>query len=345
MRALRIGPTALAVLTFALLQLTSPDSVSAQAWVPGKGWGSVSIGYKNLYVQDHLDMFGNRFDKGQIRTQVVSMDVDYGVSRRLAVNVGLPLNFLKYTGTSPHTADGIKVLDDGKYHGGPQDFRFGLRYSLVRTGPVMITPFAEGIVPSHDYITFAHAAQGRGLRELLVGTNLGWQGGEGFLSKAFAQTRINYSFVEKVLGRSHNRTNIDAEVGYFLTRRLAVTGIASYAKNHGGLDWDSTKGRLQDQVTPEEYLKHDELMRSDQLDVGGGGSFLINRSTSVYANVLTMAWGINGHALNMGVIVGVNFRFRSHKPNVSPNLLEQESAYLGSTIPPIIRNAELRTCH
>jgi hypothetical protein len=345
MRPLRIGPTGLVVLTFALLQLTSPASISAQAWVPGKGWGSVSLGYKNLYVKDHLDMLGNRLDKGQIRTQVVSMDVDYGVSRRLAVNVGLPLNFLKYTGTSPHIADGIKVLDDGKYHGGAQDFRFGLRYSLVRTGPVMITPFAEGIVPSHDYVTFAHAAQGRNLRELLVGTNLGWQGGEGFLSKAFAQTRINYSFVEKVLGRSHNRTNIDAEVGYFLTPRLALTGLASYAKHHGGLDYDSTK-TPRDQWTQQEYLKHDELMRSDQLDVGGGGSFLINRSTSVYANVLTIAWGINGHALNMGVIVGINFRFRSHKPNVSPNrLAEQESAYLGSTIPPIIRNAELRACH
>ncbi len=344
MHALRIGPAVLVVLIFVFLQLVSPASVSAQAWVPGKGWGSVSIGYKNLYVRDHLDMLGNRLDKGQIRSNVVSMDVDYGVSRRLAVNLGLPLNFLKYTGTTPHIADGIKVLDDGKYHGGAQDFRFGLRYALVRTGPVMITPFAEGIVPSHDYVTFAHAAQGRNLRELLVGTNLGWQGGEGFLSKAFAQTRINYSFVEKVLGRSHNRTNIDAEVGYFLTPRLAVTGIASYAKHHGGLDYDSTK-TPQEQWTPQEYLKHDELMRSDQLDVGGGGSFLVNRSTSVYANVLTIAWGINGHALNMGVIVGINFRFRTRHPNVSPNLVEQEAAYLGSIIPPIVRNAELRSCH
>src|SRR5215467_6672267 len=98
MRALRTWPTGLVVLTLALLQLTSPAGVSAQAWVPGKGWGSVSIGYKNLYVKDHLDMWGNRLDKGQIRTHVASIDVDYGVSRRLAVNVGLPFNFLKYTG-------------------------------------------------------------------------------------------------------------------------------------------------------------------------------------------------------------------------------------------------------
>ena len=326
------------------LQFASLASLSAQAWVPGKGWGNVSIGYKNLYVRDHLDMLANRLDRGQIRANVVSMDVDYGVTRRLAVNLGLPLSFVKYTGDYPHIAEGIRILDDGKYHGGAQDFRFGLRYNLVRTGPVIITPFAEGIVPSRDYVTFAHAAEGRALRELLVGTNIGWQGGESFLSKAFAQTRINYSFVEPVLGYSHNRTNIDAEVGYFLTPRLAVTGLISYAKHHGGLDLDSTKP-LDQQWTKEELLKHDELMRADQLDLGGGASFMINRSTSVYANVLTIASGINGHALNMGVIAGINFRFRTRHPTVSPNLVEEKSALLSSMIPPLFSNRDLlRSC-
>jgi hypothetical protein len=343
MTAARIRSIAL-VLIFCLLPLFTPNEASAQAWVPGKGWGNVSIGYKNLYVKDHLDMLGNRFDRGQIRTNVVSMDLDYGVTRRLAVNVGLPLSLVKYTGASPHKADGIPFLDDGKYHGGAQDFRLGLRYNLVRNAPVVITPFVEGFVPSHDYVTFAHAAVGRNLRELLVGTNIGWQGGESFLSNAFFQTRINYSFVEHVLGRSHNRTNIDAEVGYFLMPRLAVTGIASYAKHHGGLDWDSSK-TIDEQWTQEEFLKHDELMRADQLDVGGGASFMVSRSTSVYANVLTMAWGINGHALKTGIIAGINVRFRGRHPKVSPNIADQETAYLGSTIPPMVRNAELRACH
>ena len=234
------GRVALVALTFSFLQLVAPSSASAQAWVPGKGWGNVSIGYKNLYVKDHLDMNGNRQDKGRIRSNVLAMDLDYGVTRRLAVNIGLPLTMVKYTGINPHQADGIKFLDDGTYHGGFQDFRFGLRYNLVRSGPLIITPFTEGIVPSHDYVTYAHAAEGRGLRELLVGTNVGGQGGESFLPNAFFQARVNYSFVEHTLGRSHNRTNIDAEVGYFVTSRIAVTGIASYARHHGGLDYDSS---------------------------------------------------------------------------------------------------------
>jgi len=325
-------------------QFITASIAYGQAWVPGKGLGNVSIGYKNLYVKDHLDMLGNRLDRGKIRSNVASMDLDYGVTRRLAVSVGLPLTMVKYTGTTPHIAEGVPVLDDGNYHGGAQDFRFGFRYNLVRNGPVIITPFAEGVVPSRDYVTFAHSAIGRDLRELLVGSNIGWQGGEdSFLSHAFSQTRINYSFVEPVLGMSHNRTNIDAEIGYFITPRLAVTGLASYAKHHGGLDYDSSKTFLQ-QWTPEEYLHHDQLMRADQLDVGGGASFMINGSTSVYANVLTIAWGINGHALNTGIITGINIRFRARHRKVSPNVAEQE-AFLGSTIPPMVRNAEVRTCH
>ena len=325
--------------------LLNPNAASAQAWVPGKGWGSVSIGYKNLYTKDHLDELGNRLDRGRIRSNILSMDLDYGVTRSLAVHVGLPLSMVKYTGNTPHYNPSVRFIDDGTYHGGFQDFRFGARYNLVRNSPVVITPFVEGVVPSHDYVTFAHSAIGRGVRELLVGTNIGWRGGESFLPNAFFQTRINYSFVQRVLNISHNRTNVDAEVGYFVTPRLALSAIGSYEKHHGGLDFDSSKTAAE-QWTPEEYLNHDALIRADQFDAGGGVSFLVNRSTSVYANYLTMAWGINGHALNSGIIVGVNVRFRARHPHVSENFSEQEIPDRAQLLPSVSQtNGLLRACH
>src|SRR5262245_49779907 len=102
MRALRIGPIAFVTLTLSFLKLAAPATSSAQAWLPGKGWGDVSIAYKHIYVRDHLDMTGKRADKGQIRSHVMSMDLDYGITRRLAFNVGVPLSTLKYTGNDPH---------------------------------------------------------------------------------------------------------------------------------------------------------------------------------------------------------------------------------------------------
>jgi hypothetical protein len=161
--------------------------------------------------------------------------------------------------------------------------------------------------------TFAHTAIGRDLHELLVGTNVGWQGGESFLSNAFFQSRINYSFVERVLGRSHNRTNIDTEMGYFLTPRLALSGLVTYQRHHGdALDHDSTRGL--DQWTDEEFHHHDQLMRTNMLDVGLGTAFLLNGKTSVYANALHTVWGINGHPIQAGLIVGINWRFRTRRP-------------------------------
>ncbi len=129
----------------------------------------------------------------------------------------------------------------------------------------------------------------------------------------------------------------------FVLPRLAVTGIASYAKHHCGLDYDSTK-TLDEQWTREELLNHDELMRSDQVDYGGGVAFLVNRSTSVYANFLTMAWGINGHALNQGIFVGINFRFRTRRPKFSANLVDAEDQPDCSLVP-LPKLGDVKACH
>jgi hypothetical protein len=318
MPALRIGPAALVTATWTILQLAAPGSISAQAWLPGKGWGNVSIAYKNFYVRDHLDVWGNRENRGQIRTHAMSMDLDYGITRRLAVYLGVPLSTLKYTGDFPHKdPEQLRYLDDGTYHGGFQDFRFGLRYALVRYSPVVITPFIDGIVPSHNYESHAHSALGRNLRELLIGTNVGWQGGENsFLSRFYTQTRISYGIVERVLGRSHNRTNIDSELVYFLTPRLTLSGLATFQKHHGRpLDTDFSLGP--EQWTDEEEHEHMGLLRSDLLDVGAGIAFRLNARNSVYATALHTVWGKNGHPLQAGLIVGMNFRFGTRRRNVT----------------------------
>src|SRR5437868_6120946 len=97
----RIGFIVLAALTSLLLQVVGPAGAFAQAWVPGKGWGTISIGYKNLYVKDHLDMNCVVQDKGHIRSNVLSLDLDYGIIRKLAVNIGLPFGMVKYNGSFP----------------------------------------------------------------------------------------------------------------------------------------------------------------------------------------------------------------------------------------------------
>jgi hypothetical protein len=315
---MRASSTAvISAVVFSVLQLALPARLSAQAWLPRKNTGNISINYKNFHIKDHTDSNGLRFNRGVIDAHTVSVDLDYGLTRRWAVNLSVPYSTMKYTGVNPHL-DEHHNLDDGHYHGGVQDFRFGVRYGLLRYTPVVVSPFVEGILPSHDYTTFAHAALGRNLRELLVGANLGWQGEESFLSNAYAQGRISYGFVEKVLGRSHNRTNIDSQFTYVVTPRLALSGLASFAKHHGGLDWDSTKGTPAQQWTAEELLHHDELTRADMFDIGAAVAYRVKGSTSVYATLIHTAWSRNAHPWNTGVVAGVNFRFRTRAPAELP---------------------------
>ena len=284
-------------------------SSHAQAWLPPKGIGTVSLAYKNFYVTDHTDKDGKAFDLGEIRHHHLDMDVEYGVTNRLALNLTVPLSFGNYTGTAPHRdpAGHLEFLDDGTYHGGFQDFRLGGRFNLVRYTPVVITAFIEGIIPSHDYVTFAHAALGRNLRELLIGTYVG-RDLEELLPNAYFQTRVSFAFVERVLDTSHNRTNISGELGYGLTDRLVLSGVASFQKHHGGIRWNSSVP-IPEQWTPDQLLHHDQLLRADSLDVGGGASFAVNRSTSVFANLLTTTWHRNGHPLQYGITIGISKSF------------------------------------
>jgi len=306
------------VVALPFLQWMSLQGGFGQAWLPGRDRGQISISYKNLYVKNHTDSHGWNRDAGRIRSNVIALDIDYGLTRRWALNVAVPYSSVKYTGAFPHV-DRDHNIDDGEYHSGLQDFRFGARYALLRYTPVVVTPFAEAIIPSHNYVTFAHAALGRNLNELMVGANVGWKGSETFLPNAYVQTRLSYGFIEKVLDRSHNRTNVDTEFTYFLTPRLAVSALTSYTKHHGGLDWDSTKGSPASQWTPEELLHHDELVRADSFLIGFGTAFQLNPSTSIFANLIHTTWSINAHPINTGVIIGVNRRFRTRRP---PPLLE-----------------------
>ena len=144
-----------AVRVVACLILVSGTAATAraQAWLPAKGEGTVSVLFTNVLSKDHY-LPDERFDFGHIDSNTMLFDVTYGVSDRLAVTAGLPVVMSRYRGSAPHRPI---TLDDGAWHTTAQDFRFGLRYGLAR-GPVMVTPFIGTDLPSVDYEFYAHAA-------------------------------------------------------------------------------------------------------------------------------------------------------------------------------------------
>lgn len=276
----------------------------AQAWLAPRGEASFEVAYQNIYTRYHLFSEGEEFDGGRIRMNVAVLGLTYSFTDRLAVSASLPYVFARYDGRAPHVAS----VDNGSYHGTFTDLRLDLRYNLLRE-PAMVTPFVSAIIPTRDYPTFAHAAPSSGLEQYLVGVSVGRRL-DPILEAGFGQLRYSYAFAEEVLGISHDRSNLDLEVGYFLTPSLGVSAVGSYQKTHGGLELPlpGTPASATFRRTPY-FVHHDQLAQSNFLNVGGIVSYALTGTVGVFASYQTMVWGKNVHAIQPGLGFGLSWGF------------------------------------
>jgi hypothetical protein len=283
-----------------VIVLGSAGVVSAQAWVPQQGEGSVSLAAQQLNVKKHLAGTIAR-DAGHINTGVLLADVTYGLTDRFAVDLAIPFVVTKYSGTFPHAGT---TIDDGTYHNSFTDFRMSLRYNLTRKGAV-ITPYVGSVVPSHAYQFYGHAAFGERLNEVQVGTFVAKLFTSG-VPGMFVSSRIAYGFVEKVQDLSHNRSMADLEVGYFVTPSFRAFGMVNGQRTHGGVDFPLT-GPAGLPVPLQPF--HDVIQRVNYVNLGAGLAYSLNDSFDLFGSFLREVAGRNGHVLNRGITVGASWSF------------------------------------
>jgi hypothetical protein len=285
------------------LAMASPGS--AQAWLPPKGEAWFSLSYSNTYVRDHYWSDGNGRghieDNGHIRSNIVLADLGYSVTDRLAVKVNLPYVSSKYNGENAH----LLSIDDGSYHGTFQDFRFEARYNAVKE-PVVLTPFVAVILPSHHYEYFGHAVNGIDLKQFLVGTAFGRRL-DPLLPRAYVQGRYSYAFAEKKLGISHNRSNLDLQIGYFIKPSFQLFALGMGQLTHGGLELN--RAVIKATWTAADFHHHVQLPRSELLAFGGGADFQVTSSVDLSADFLATVAGRNDHAVNSEITLGVTLGF------------------------------------
>ena len=300
--------------------LVVPSSLFAQAWLSPKGEGSISLGYQHIYIRNHAFSNGERLDVGRIHSHGLNLDVDYSLTDRLALTIGLPYIAAKYSGPKPHQLP----IDGGTYQGTFQDFRINARYNVAR-GPAVITPFFGVGIPSHSYPYFAHSAVGRGLHEYRVGLNFARRL-DPVLSNAYFQARYSYAFVERTLGIAPNRSDTEFQFGYFLTPRVSLLGLGSWHLTHSGIAY--TYQVFPADLTAEQFLHHDQIGKSNILDVGGGAAFSLSPSLDMFASVMHTLRARNGHAHAAVVSVGLSWSFgtRLAGPMASSGIPQRESA-------------------
>lgn len=281
----------------------TPSAASAQAWLPAQGEGYVSTVYTNLFVNKHY-LPTTRYDIGKIDTNSFLFDASYGVTDRMAVSISLPLMISRYRGDSPHHGTQPLPMDDGTWHSTFQDFRFNIRYNVVR-GPLTVTPFVGTILPSHGYEYWAHSAAGRRLTEVQAGVTAASLL-DPITHGLFVQGRYAFGFSERALDIRPNHSYADVEVGYFVARRVRLFALGAGQLTHGGIDLPPVPGLL----TPLQRQHHDQIARENSLNIGTGAAIEFTDSIGLFGSFLKQVAGRNGHEINRAVSLGLTWSFR-----------------------------------
>jgi hypothetical protein len=275
----------------------------AQAWLPSQGEISLSFVFSDSFTDEH-DLNGLRDPNSNIYTQSMLMDVTFGLRDNLALTVALPVVRSKYEtqGTPRHPT----IQDDGQYHSTATDLRFDLRYNALNKRNLVITPYLGTVTPAHAYEFYAHAAPGRRVKELQLGTYVGTTL-DGVLPGLFLQGRYGFGIQEQFVDFSHNRSVYALETGYFATPDVRVFGMVNGQVTHGGVDLSPT-ARLQWPAL--QWTNHDRITRENFVNVGGGIGWSVNDTFDVFGSYTTQVYAVNTHVLDRAIVAGVSVRLQ-----------------------------------
>jgi hypothetical protein len=279
----------------------SSFGAGAQAWLPQKGSYSYSIDYSNTLNKKHYTPTGKEVDVGHTDINAMSLSGSYSPTDRISINASLPYVRTRYRGEGlgGHNTS----IDDGTWHSTVTDLQFTVNYQLI-TGAFGLAPYVGAVIPTHDYTTFGHSAPGRGLNEYWVGTYAAVSLNE-WIPRTYVQVRGNYSFVEKVMGISHDRINATLEVGYFFNPSWNVRVIASEQWTDGGIN---VPVPLNSPLFP----VHDILADEEFVNVGAGGTWVINERMSVYGLYMEAIEGSNAHKVDHRMSIGFSYGVGPH---------------------------------
>lgn len=303
------------------LVIVSPARSVGQAWVPEKGEGTFSTSFDYIAFQGHFRSDGSRTPEAAARARSFIFEIEYGLTNKLAVKVAVPIVSARYASNNPPSDVLLllfqqviqqvgasfythQFLDDQKYHSTWQDFQFNVRYNLS-TRPLIVTPFIGSTIPSHDYAYVGEAAPGRNFKEIEFGVDLARRLNP-IVRKAYLDGEVSFAIPESALNVRTTRANSSIELGYLLTRKLALRGVGQYQHTFHGLHFPA------DLTTPEITLTHERLLKANYWHLGGGASYALNPKTELSATVVTFLSGSDTH-YGTGVALQVSRSF-----NLSP---------------------------
>lgn len=282
-----------------LTNASLPTTAAAQAWLPSPGEASVTVTYQGLFSRAHLDLHGEPFDRGRVDSNTLVTGFEYGLTDLLAFDAKVAFVANRHQGTDRLHGP----LDTGLYHGTIQDARLALAFRVPTGGSFAVAPYVAGILPTHDYETRGHSAPGRRLKALQLGAWAGRDLGR-ILPRAYLQGHYGFAFVEHIEDMSINRSQLDLEAGYGISRFLTVTVAAAIQRTHGGLDFPLPRDEHFDEVFP----FHDRVARDNYFLMNIGATVQVTRAMAIYGSVVRTIRGQNTHHVT-GLLLGTSWGF------------------------------------
>lgn len=291
--------------TFLSISSLWSATAHAQASIPDRGEGTVTLTYQNYDVVGHFDVQGNTNTNGGSRSQALVTEFDYGVIDRFGLIVSLPLIASKYTGPPSYYVGPYLTfpgpLDDGTYHAAFQDLRIELRRQWW-AGPVPVTPFVGISLPTHAYETVGEAVPGRHRRDLQFGASTGLNLDHILPRGSYVEGRYAFGTMEQVDDIPFTRSNIDVDLGVAATSHLLLRALADWQIRHSG----PTLAEL-----APDWVNHDRFIAPSYTHVGGGATVPVTRSIEVSGVFVATAAGSNGAHRQRTLVLGVSFSLGS----------------------------------
>jgi hypothetical protein len=179
-------------------------------------------------------------------------------------------------------------LDDRNFHGGWQDWAFGVSRHGEWRG-YEIVPRATLYWPTHDYSHFGNAAIGQNLKKLALGVDVSRSIG---FSDFYWSLGYSYEIVEEVLGISLDKHHARASLGYFFTPRVSGRLFVN-ARDGQGRDTGDFPDR-----TSELWYQHDRLTRHDYVIGGVAATWQVTDLWAVTLTGVRLIRGRNVHNLD-----------------------------------------------
>jgi hypothetical protein len=176
----------------------------------------------------------------------------------------------------------LRIVDDGHYHGGLQDFFAGAQYLAFESPAFALSPFVSYGVPVSDYPFYGNAAIGKQIWEIPLGLSVDFTP---YFSDWLFRADVAYVFSEEVLGVDLDYWLLYLSASYYVTPRFAPRIFVTKRHAPNALDFpeDFTDDFSDDDFDSEFWYHHDQTLKHNYLNAGIGFDYIVSELYEIAA--------------------------------------------------------------